>query len=89
MSATATRFVGQSLKRKEDEPLLRGEGTYVDNIDLPGTVAMVVVRSPYAHARITGIDAAADVSIARIFACACGLRSIAACTMPGRVMSSV
>jgi carbon-monoxide dehydrogenase large subunit len=52
MSATeTTRFVGAPVKRKEDGPLQRGRGTNGDNIDLPGTVAMVVVRSPYAHAR--------------------------------------
>ncbi len=59
MSATETRFVGAPLKRKEDGPLLHGRGTYVDNIDLPGTVTLAVVRSPYAHARITRIDVAA------------------------------
>ena len=59
MSATETRFIGAPLKRKEDDPLLRGRGTYVDNIDLPGTVVMVVVRSPYAHATIVSIDTAA------------------------------
>ena len=59
MSATETWGIGAPLKRKEDDPLLRGRGTYVDNIDLPGTVVMVVVRSPYAHARITSIDTAA------------------------------
>ena len=59
MSATETRFIGAPMKRKEDDPLLRGRGTYVDNIDLPGAVVMVVVRSPYAHATITSIDTAA------------------------------
>ncbi len=59
MSATATWGIGAPLKRKEDDPLLRGRGTYVDNIDLPGTVVMVVVRSPYAHARIISIDTTA------------------------------
>jgi carbon-monoxide dehydrogenase large subunit len=59
MSATETRHIGAPLKRKEDDPLLRGRGSYVDNLDLPGTVVMVVVRSPYAHARITSLDTAA------------------------------
>ncbi len=59
MSATETRHIGTPLKRKEDDPLLRGRGTYVDNFDLPGTVVMTVVRSPYAHARITSIDTTA------------------------------
>ncbi len=59
MSAAETWGIGAPLRRKEDDPLLRGRGTYVDNIDLPGTVVMAVVRSPYAHARITSIDTAA------------------------------
>jgi aerobic carbon-monoxide dehydrogenase large subunit len=49
-------FVGTSVKRKEDEALLRGRGTFIEGLTLPGTVAMVVIRSPYAHARITRID---------------------------------
>lgn len=49
-------FVGSSVKRKEDASLLLGRGTYVDNLTLPGTVAMVVVRSPYPHARITSVN---------------------------------
>ena len=58
MTATETtaRFVGAPVKRKEDQPLLIGRGTYVDNIQLPGTVHMAVVRSPYAHARITSVS---------------------------------
>ncbi len=49
-------FIGTSVKRKEDDALLRGRGTFIEGLTLPGTVAMVVIRSPYAHARITRID---------------------------------
>jgi carbon-monoxide dehydrogenase large subunit len=49
-------FVGTSVKRKEDAALLLGRGTFVDNLTIPGTVAMVVVRSPYAHARIASVN---------------------------------
>jgi aerobic carbon-monoxide dehydrogenase large subunit len=49
-------YVGASVKRKEDESLLRGRGTFVDNLTLPGMLWMAVVRSPYAHARIESID---------------------------------
>ena len=59
MSATETWGIGAPLKRKEDDPLLRGRGTYVDNLDVPGALVMVVVRGPYAHARLTSIDTAA------------------------------
>jgi len=53
MSATA---IGTSVKRKEDASLLRGQGTYVENLTLPGTVFMAIVRSPYPHARITSVN---------------------------------
>jgi carbon-monoxide dehydrogenase large subunit len=53
---TAPRSVGTSVKRKEDASLLRGRGTFVDNLTLPGTVYMAVVRSPYPRARIKGVN---------------------------------
>ena len=68
MTATETRFIGSPLKRKEDDSLLRGRGTYVGNIELPGTVVMVVVRSPYAHATITSIDTSAAKAAAGVVA---------------------
>ena len=49
-------LVGTSVKRKEDDALLRGRATFVENLTLPGTVAMVVIRSPYAHARIASVN---------------------------------
>src|SRR3954464_12402768 len=50
-------YVGQAIRRKEDPPLIRGRGRYVDDIRLPGTMHAAIVRSPHAHARITSIDA--------------------------------
>ncbi len=44
------------LKRKEDPRFIRGQGTYLDDIRLPGMVYGQVLRSPYAHARIVSID---------------------------------
>src|SRR5579875_677394 len=44
------------LRRKEDARFIRGKGTYVDDIQLPGMLHGAVLRSPLAHARITGID---------------------------------
>src|SRR3979409_676956 len=44
------------LKRKEDARFIRGEGTYLDDIRLPGMVHGAILRSPYAHARIVSID---------------------------------
>jgi carbon-monoxide dehydrogenase large subunit len=44
------------LQRKEDTRFIRGHGTYVDDITLPGMLHGAVLRSPYAHARIVSID---------------------------------
>ena len=48
--------VGTSLLRKEDARFIRGQGSYVDDIKLPGMLFGAIVRSPYAHARIKSID---------------------------------
>jgi aerobic carbon-monoxide dehydrogenase large subunit len=58
MSATTEKaaYIGAPVKRREDRALLTGRGTYVDNMSPVGTLSMVVVRSPYAHARLTNID---------------------------------
>src|SRR5262250_2375117 len=48
--------IGQSLKRVEDVRLLRGEGRYHHDVNLPGQAHMAVVRSTHAHARIRSID---------------------------------
>ncbi|MGE5414022.1 MAG: carbon monoxide dehydrogenase, partial [Syntrophomonadaceae bacterium] len=48
--------MGHSLKRKEDPRFLRGQGHYVDDIQLPGMLHMDIARSPYAHAKIKKID---------------------------------
>jgi carbon-monoxide dehydrogenase large subunit len=47
---------GQALTRKEDLALLRGEGRYTDDVQLDGEVHGMVLRSPYGHARILGLD---------------------------------
>ena len=53
---------GQKIKRVEDPALLRGKGRYLDDIHLPGMLHAAFVRSPFAHARITGIDTAAAMA---------------------------
>src|SRR5437588_9966488 len=52
----ATRWFGAPVQRTEDPRLLRGKGTYVDDIDLPNMLHAAVLRSPHAHARIVSID---------------------------------
>lgn len=51
--------IGTSPLRKEDWPLLRGEGTFIADFKRPGMVHALVVRSPFAHARFTRIDGSA------------------------------
>jgi aerobic carbon-monoxide dehydrogenase large subunit len=53
---TAQRYVGGGVPRKEDPELVTGQGRFVDNISLPGMLWMGVVRSPFAHARINGVE---------------------------------
>jgi aerobic carbon-monoxide dehydrogenase large subunit len=53
------KMVGAQVRRVEDPRVLLGKSRYVDDIHLPGTVALTFVRSPYAHARITRIDVSA------------------------------
>jgi aerobic carbon-monoxide dehydrogenase large subunit len=49
------KLFGASVPRREDPRLLRGEGRFVDDIKLPGLLHAAFVRSPHAHARITGL----------------------------------
>ncbi|MBA3346611.1 MAG: molybdopterin-dependent oxidoreductase, partial [Gemmatimonadales bacterium] len=51
----ATIF-GSAIKRREDPRLITGTATYTDDVKLPGLTYAAIVRSPYAHARITGVD---------------------------------
>ncbi|MGI9100025.1 MAG: xanthine dehydrogenase family protein molybdopterin-binding subunit [Solirubrobacteraceae bacterium] len=53
------KWVGQSLRRKEDPRLITGRATYVDDLALPGMLHAAIVRSPEAHARIVSIDGSA------------------------------
>lgn len=59
LGASAKRYVGQPVRRREDPRLLRGEARYVDDVDLHGQLHLSVVRSSEAHARIVSIDVAA------------------------------
>jgi carbon-monoxide dehydrogenase large subunit len=54
--ARPNRWMGESVKRKEDERFVRGKGNYVDDITLPGMLHMAILRSPFAHAKINSID---------------------------------
>lgn len=58
-AASTLGWTGQSLPRVEDAALLRGRSRYLDDMGTPpGTLHAAILRSPHAHADITGIDAA-------------------------------
>jgi carbon-monoxide dehydrogenase large subunit len=57
-----------SLRRKEDARFIRGQGRYVDDVQLPNMVHGAILRSPWAHARIAAIDASAALQHPKIHA---------------------
>jgi carbon-monoxide dehydrogenase large subunit len=57
------KWVGQSLRRKEDPRLITGRATYVDDLVLPSMLHAAVVRSPEAHANILSIDTSAALEL--------------------------
>ena len=60
--------IGHSVKRREDDRFIRGAGTYVDDIILPGMLHMAILRSPVAHARIVSIDSSAATALPGVVA---------------------
>ena len=56
----AARFgSGRSVRRVEDDALLRGEGRFADDVAVADALHVAFLRSPHAHARIVSIDASA------------------------------
>src|SRR6201988_1645237 len=51
--------VGQPVRRKEDDTLVRGKGLYTDDFNLPAQVYAWIVRSSHAHGILKGIDTSA------------------------------
>src|SRR3954447_8005540 len=68
MAVTEQRNVGASILRKEDPELLTGRGKYTDDLVLPGMLHMILVRSPFAHATITGVDVSKAASMPGVVA---------------------
>ncbi len=57
--AAEGREIGRARRRKEDQRLITGRTRWTDNIQLTGMLHLAMVRSPFAHARITSIDTSA------------------------------
>ncbi len=64
--------IGHSVRRAEDARFIEGRGNYVDDVVLPGMLHMVLVRSPWAHATINGIDTSAAEAIDGVVAVVTG-----------------
>ena len=71
-------WVGESLQRKEDERLIRGQGLFTDDELAPGMLHMYVLRAPYAHALINSIDVSAAEALPGV-----------ACTLTGKEVAEL
>ena len=59
---------GSGIRRREDPRLITGTAKYTDDIVLPGMLHAAMLRSPYSHARIAGIDTAAATAASGVVA---------------------
>jgi carbon-monoxide dehydrogenase large subunit len=57
-----------SVRRKEDARLIRGQGRFVDDLELPRMLHGAILRSPYAHAEVLSIDVSAALAHPRVHA---------------------
>ncbi|MCK9907911.1 xanthine dehydrogenase family protein molybdopterin-binding subunit [Microbacteriaceae bacterium K1510] len=62
------KFIGRSVVRREDRPLITGKGRFAADVSFPGQWTMRVVRSPIAHGRIKAIDASAALAMPGVHA---------------------
>jgi aerobic carbon-monoxide dehydrogenase large subunit len=60
--------LGSSIKRKEDRRFVTGGGRYLDDLRVPGLCHAAIVRSPHAHARLTGVDRSAALRMPGVIA---------------------
>src|ERR1700678_69128 len=60
--------IGCARKRREDPRFIQGKGNYVDDVKMPGMTFGVMVRSPYAHARIKRIDTSRALALPGVVA---------------------
>ena len=98
MSGDARRgngVLGAAVPRKEDLRLLTGRGRYVSDLVMPGMLHAAFVRSPFAHADVTGVDGAAALArpgVAAVVAgddpLVIGVRITARSELPGYVETS-
>ena len=70
MTAAAQKkaFIGQSVTRLEDPPLVTGRGQFAGDINFPHQLTMRIVRSAHAHGRIVRIDVVSARALPGVFA---------------------
>jgi carbon-monoxide dehydrogenase large subunit len=68
MTTPQRKLVGRSVYRKEDGPLLRGQGRFAADINFPNQLHMRVVRSTYAHGKIVSVDLAPALAMSGVYA---------------------
>jgi aerobic carbon-monoxide dehydrogenase large subunit len=68
MTTNRQKLVGSSVRRKEDGPLLRGQGRFAADINFPDQLHMRVVRSAQAHGRIRSVDLTPALAIPGVHA---------------------
>ena len=62
------RKIGESVKRKEDDRYIQGQGQYSDDLNKAGQIYGVFVRSPYAHAVLRSIDVSQAMTVPGVVA---------------------
>jgi aerobic carbon-monoxide dehydrogenase large subunit len=72
MTTETIRGVGHSVRRVEDDRFIRGAGNYIDDINLKGMLYMAILRSPWAHAKLNGIDSSAAAALPGVIAVVTG-----------------
>ncbi|HEY7660109.1 MAG TPA: aerobic carbon-monoxide dehydrogenase large subunit [Actinomycetota bacterium] len=70
--AEEIRGIGHRVKRKEDDRFLQGKGNYVEDVKLPNMLYLALLRSPYAHANINGIDTSKAAALPGVVAVVTG-----------------
>jgi carbon-monoxide dehydrogenase large subunit len=58
-----TRLIGKPIKRREDPRLITGQGSFIEDVRLPGMTYAAVLHSPFAHAKIDSIDTCAALAM--------------------------
>jgi len=79
---------GREVRRIEDRALLLGAGRFTDDASLPGQSHLCFLRSPHAHASLTGIDVSAARAMPGVVAVLTGADLLAAGVKPQAVTSA-